>query len=148
MTLVRHRSTFACSPETLFAFHADVSNLPRISPPLPRVRLLSAPGRSQPGDEQLIEFALGPIRQRWHARITHVIPPRLVEDVQERGPFRRWRHQHRITSAPGGAALEDVIAFRVLPTVVGEFVEWALLRPALKAMLIYRHGRTRALLGV
>lgn len=70
----------------------------------------------------------------------------MMEDVQERGPFRKWRHQHRVHGEGDGARLTDVVSFRMLPTPVGEFLEYWLVRPMLIGMFAYRHRRTRALL--
>ncbi|OAI40025.1 hypothetical protein AYO38_06615 [bacterium SCGC AG-212-C10] len=146
MTLVSYRSEFDCPPEALFAFHLDATNLPRISPPLPKLRLLSEAKTTEEGDRQSLALCVGPLTREWDALVTHVIAPRLIEDVQERGPFLRWRHQHRVSGTARGSALTDVIAFRALPTPVGEFVEWLAVRPAMGLMLRYRHWRTRALL--
>ena len=63
------------------------------------------------------------MQARWVARIERVVEGKLLEDTQEGGPFRSWRHQHRVSPAPGGARLTDVVAFRLLPTPIGEFIE-------------------------
>ena len=46
-----------------------------------------------------------------------------------------------------GARLTDTVSFRLLPTVVGEFVEYWTVRPALQLMFLWRHRKTRVLLG-
>jgi ligand-binding SRPBCC domain-containing protein len=148
MTLVMHRSDFSCSQEALFAFHQDVRNLARISPPFPRFRLVGEPGPTVEGDRQAFVLGFGPVKRRWEARVTHVIAPRLLEDVQVSGPFRRWRHQHRCApTGPATSTLTDVISFRLAPTPAGPFLDWLLVRPMLIAMLRFRHARTRRLLG-
>ncbi|WP_322796516.1 SRPBCC family protein [Tepidiforma sp.] len=143
MTVVRWSSQIDAPPEALFAFHADVRNLARISPPFPPFRLVSPPAPTREGDVQVFRLGWGPIGVDWHARITRVEEGRLIEDTHERGPFRRWRHQHRFSSEGSGARLTDVVAFRLLPTPVGEFLEWLLVRPALAGMFAYRHRQTR-----
>jgi ligand-binding SRPBCC domain-containing protein len=148
MTAVRFRSRLSVSPEQLFDFHADVQNLRRISPPLPPFRLVAGGGRpTREGDLQVFRLGWDRLGVTWEASITRVVPGRLIEDTQLRGPFPRWRHQHRFIPAAGGAVLEDAVAFRLLPTPVGEFVEWLLVRPTLLAMFWWRHRRTRNLLG-
>jgi ligand-binding SRPBCC domain-containing protein len=147
MTTVRFRSELPVPPERLFEFHADVRNLSRISPPFPPFRLVeggTAPARE--GDLQVFRLGWGPLGVTWEAQISRVVPGRLIEDTQLRGPFRRWRHQHRFRPAEHGAVLEDAVAFRLLPTPAGEFAEWLLVRPALLAMFWWRHRRTRNLL--
>jgi hypothetical protein len=146
MTLVTHSSWFPVSADELYRFHADPRNLAKISPPFPRLSLVGAAGVAQEGDVQDIRLSIGPLCVYWKARITVVREGRLIEDVQESGPFSRWRHQHRVAAERDGSCLTDAIAFRLLPTAAGEFVEYLLVRPALIAMLAYRHRATRRLL--
>lgn len=80
---------------------------------------------------------------RWTARITRIVPGRLIEDVQEEGPFQSWTHQHRISASGAGSRLTDVVRFRFVPGVAGEFVDWLLVRPLLLAMFALRHRATR-----
>jgi ligand-binding SRPBCC domain-containing protein len=147
MTLVVWTSHFDVAAERLFAFHQDARNLPRITPPPLSFELLIPPAASQEGDVQLFRMGLGPFKSNWRARITRVVVPRLIEDTQEAGLFRSWRHQHRVAPEPGGSRLTDVVSFRLLPTPAGEFIDYFAVRPALLAMFAYRHWRTRALLS-
>ena len=144
MTLVLHSSHFDVSAGELFEFHRDARNLGLISPPVPRFELLSEPDLSEEGDEQLFRLSVGPFGTNWKARITRLAPGRLIEDTQESGPFLRWRHQHRVSGEGAGSRLTDVVAFRALPTPIGEFVESLLVRPGIKLMFLWRHRKTRA----
>jgi len=146
VTHVVFRSFLPVTPEELFAFHADVRNLAAISPPFPPFRLESDPEPTREGDIQVFRLGWSRAGIRWVAQISRLVPGRLIEDVQVEGPFRRWRHQHRFRAAPGGSWLEDRVAFRLMPTPVGEFLEWLFIRPALAPMFWWRHRRTRALL--
>lgn len=135
------------SASELFGFHANVANLPVITPPFPPFRLLSEPKQAEVGDVQ--EFRVGWKRagSTWTARITRVVPGRLMEDTLVTGPFLRWRHQHRFAdTGTGMARLTDVISFRLLPTSVGEFVEYFTVRPLIIGMFLYRHRKTRSIL--
>lgn len=146
MTLVIKSSRFAVSPEELFAFHMDPANLARISPPWPPLVMVTPAKQTEAGDVQVFRVGPGPFARTWQARITRLEPGRLLEDTQESGPFRRWRHQHRVEREGKGSRLTDVVAFRLFPTPAGAFLEFWLVRPALLAMFAWRHRRTRALL--
>ena len=147
MTSVVYSSTLPVTSGELFAFHLDPANLARISPPIPPFRLLSAPRPTRAGDEQVFRLGFGPLGVTWRARISRLKDGRLLEDVQESGPFRRWRHQHQVQSENGASRLTDVVSFRLVPTPLGEFVEFLLVRPAIFAMFAWRHRRTRSLLA-
>lgn len=147
MTVVRYSTVLQASPQELFDFHRDVRNLPAVSPPIPRVTLLSEAKVTEAGDLQRLRLALGPFGLEWVAQITRVEEPRLLEDRQVRGPFRAWRHRHRFSACGSGARLEDVVAFRLLPTPAGEFLEWLLVAPGLRLQFWWRHRQTGRLLG-
>lgn len=146
MTHVVYSSTFPATSDELFAFHLNPSNLARISPPVPPFRLVDAPSPTSEGDLQVFRLGFGTAGVTWRARISRLERGTVLEDVQESGPFRRWRHQHQVRTENGGSRLTDVVAFRLIPTPVGEFLEFFLVRPALVAMFAWRHRRTRGLL--
>jgi ligand-binding SRPBCC domain-containing protein len=146
MTIARYSSRCSATPASLFAFHCDVANLPRISPPIPKVAIRNAASPTREGDLQHFTLGIGSLRIPWEARIARLVDGQLIEDIQERGPFRSWRHQHRIAPEGDGSKLTDTISFRLLPTIAGEFVEFWTVRPALIAMLAWRHRRTRQLI--
>lgn len=146
MTLVVHTSRMPVSAAALFDLHMDAANLPLISPAFPPVTLLSEPKASEVGDLQVLRFGFASLGLTWHARVTQVVPGLLLEDVQERGPFRKWRHQHRVAEAPDGSELTDAVSFRLFPTPAGEFLEYLLVRPLLLGMFIVRHRKTRQFL--
>lgn len=146
MTLVVKSSRFDASADELFAFHMNAENLARISPPWPPFGMVSSTKATELGDVQVFRVGPWPVAQTWQARITRLVPGRLIEDTQESGPFLRWRHQHRIVQEGDGSRLTDVVAFRLMPTPVGALLEFYLVRPAILAMFAWRHRRTRQLL--
>ena len=146
MTKVVYRSRLETTPEELFEFHMDAKKLAAISPPWPPFRVISETKRAEPGDLQVFRLGTGPVATTWEARVTRVVRGRLLEDIQESGPFRSWRHQHQFLADGDHAILADVVEFRLLPTVVGEFLEYCFVRPPMWAMFAYRHWKTKRLL--
>lgn len=135
------------SAKELFEFHANVANLPVITPPFPPFRLVSEPKHAEEGDAQEFRVGWDRLGSTWTARISRVVPGRLMEDTLVTGPFAKWRHQHRfVDTAPGHARLTDAISFRLLPTRAGEFVEFFTVRPMIIGMFRYRHWKTRRIL--
>jgi ligand-binding SRPBCC domain-containing protein len=154
MTRVSHTSRFPVNAERLFNFHMDAANLARISPPFPSFAFEGdVPGRTFAGQEQRFVLSIGPLRRTWVAKVTAVQStpgPRsgalFIEDRQDEGPFRAWRHQHQVFADGGDATLRDVIEFSFFPGGAGALLDRAFVWPGLKAMLAYRHWRTRRLL--
>ena len=147
MTVVRYSSHMPATAEELFEFHMDVDNLAQISPPLPRYTLLSAPTPTVEGAEQRFRLSVGPRSITWRARITAVAAGAYIEDVQEAGPFRSWKHRHSFAPEGAGSRLTDTVRFRSLPGALGSFMELYSIAPGIWLMFAWRHRRTRALLA-
>ena len=137
-------TTFPKTPTDVFDFHLDVRNLPRLTPG--RSRIVSASRPTREGDLQVIEIGAGPLVVRWHARIVAVEPPLRLVDVQDRGPFRSWRHTHAVIPDGAGAVLVDVVEFRFFPGRFGRLVDGTIVAAVLRLMFAVRHSRTKQLL--
>jgi ligand-binding SRPBCC domain-containing protein len=99
---------------TVFPFFADPANLQAITPPHLAFRILTeGPLDMRPG--LLIDYRLGlhGIPLRWRTRITAYEPGRGFTDLQERGPYRLWEHQHTFSDRDGGTWIADRIRYRL-----------------------------------
>lgn len=75
-------------------FHQDSRALKLLTPPPVFVQLHLV----QPlTEDSLAEFTMwiGPVPVRWLARHIHVSPQTGFTDIQERGPFKFWQHEHQ-----------------------------------------------------
>jgi ligand-binding SRPBCC domain-containing protein len=143
MTFVKE-SLVRAAPERVFAFHELPDALARLTPPWERARVLQAARISEVGSRAVIETRLfGVVPVRWVARHTLYDPPRAFEDVQERGPFRHWRHRHTVSPHAEGAILRDEIEYEPPFWIFGRLAEPFLVRPRLEKMFAYRHEVTR-----
>ena len=144
MTTVRYASEVPTSAYRLFEFHVDARNLPAITPAFPPFSLLTPPKRSEAGDRQRFRIGWERLGSTWEADVVRVVEGRLVEDVQVRGPFRRWRHRHEFADLGSNSALlRDTVSLRLIPTAAGKFAEYFLVRPLVVALFRYRHRKTR-----
>ena len=134
------------APDTAtFGLHADVRNLPRITPP-PGVRVRRALIPTRPGDIQAIDLGPRWAALRWEARIVALEPPRLLIDEQRRGPFRRFRHAHIVLPDGEGSVLVDLVGFEFFGGPLGPLLDRLLVAPAIRVHFAGRHRRTRAML--
>jgi hypothetical protein len=138
-------SLIRAAPERVFAFHELPDALPRLTPPWETARVVQTARISDVGSRAVVETRLlGLFRVRWVALHTAYDPPRSFEDVQERGPFRRWRHHHVVTPHADGATLRDEIDYEAPLGPLGRLAAPFLVEPRLRKLFDYRHEVTRA----
>jgi ligand-binding SRPBCC domain-containing protein len=133
------------SPEEIFPFYADARNLERLTPPWLRFRIVT-PAPIAMGVGTVIDYRLRlrglPIA--WRSEITAWEPPHLFVDVQRRGPFRHWAHEHLLEERDGGTALRDRVTYEPRG---GAIVDRLLVRRDLERIFAYRRGAILELLG-
>lgn len=128
-------------PAAVWAWHAAPTAFERLGPPWWPMRLIRREGGLLAGAITEFEVTRAGVPVRWLARHVEGVDERLFVDVQDRGPFRSWRHEHRFVPEDGGTRLEDEVTWEA-PTGLG----WAsgLLEPDIDAMFRWRHHRTVA----
>lgn len=136
----------AQAPEKVFAFFSDARNLASLTPPDKRFRMLTS-GPIEMRRGTTIDYALrvGAVPVRWRTMITDWHPGAGFADVQLRGPFALWRHQHRFTPRDGGTLVEDDIEYALPLAPFGELAA-PLVRADLEALFGYRRRRIEGLL--
>ncbi len=131
------------------AWHARPRAFDRLLPPWEAVEVDGPPRGLELGQEILLKIQQGPIRLGWLARIAALEPRRFV-DEQVRGPFARWRHEHRFEPEGDGSTCRLVDAIEFAPPLgpLGRLFGGALIRSKLERMFTYRHAITRHDLGI
>jgi ligand-binding SRPBCC domain-containing protein len=139
-----HQSVFAATPAQVFAFHERPDALKQLMPPWSPAEVLQPPASLRVGERAVLRVRLAPlVWVRWEAQHTRYEKDSLFEDVQTRGPFRRWRHLHRIAPHADGALLSDEIDLE-LPLSPLSLPARPLVRLQLQRLFEYRHAVTRA----
>jgi ligand-binding SRPBCC domain-containing protein len=80
------------------------------------------------------------------SRITELDPPHRFVDEQVRGPFARFRHEHRFESSDGGTRMVDEVAFAAPFGPLGRLVERLVLGRYLPRLIDQRNDHLRAVL--
>ena len=138
------QSEMAVPAETLYAWHARPGAFARLVPPWESVRLLGAPAALVEGARAELEVRVGPFPARWVARHEQIVPGRSFVDVQETGPFARWRHTHRFEPIDASRSrLVDKIDCDLPGGPLGELAE-PMVRRKLRRTFRYRHAVTAA----
>lgn len=71
--------------------------------------------------------------------ITEMESPHRFVDEQIRGPFVRFRHEHRFTAVPGGTEMIDEVSFTAPFGALGRIAERIALERKLRGLIIERN---------
>jgi ligand-binding SRPBCC domain-containing protein len=124
------------TPEELFPFFADPGNLEAITPPSLHFRILSCSTESiQEGTEIDYALRIRGVPVRWRSLITAWDPPYGFDDLQLRGPYRHWHHEHRFREVDGVTLATDHVSYAMFG---GSLVDRWLVRPDLERIFDYR----------
>ncbi len=124
----------------LWEFHRDPSVLERLTPPGKRVRVLEKPAGPRDGARVVIRVRQFGVWLTWVSRIEGVVPGSRFVDVQEKGPFASWRHEHLFEDG----RLTDRVTYAVpFEALGGRLVDRLLVEPDVRRMFAHRHAVTR-----
>ena len=98
--------------EEVFDFFSRAENLQQLTPPWLHFRILSvAPQPVRRGT--LIRYSLRwrvfPIR--WTTEIIEWDPPHRFVDVQLKGPYKLWHHEHRFIAEGNATRIQDEVQY-------------------------------------
>lgn len=137
-TLEREQ-TIARPRAEIFAFFADAANLERITPPSLRFQIRSPlPIAMAPGATIDYRISLLGVGFGWRTVIEAFEPERRFVDVQTKGPYRFWRHEHTFTDAPEGTLVGDRVEYELPFGPLGDLVRALFVRRQLDSIFDYR----------
>ncbi|MDJ0840493.1 MAG: hypothetical protein QNK37_28540 [Acidobacteriota bacterium] len=111
MPVFEKSSPVAVSAMELFHYHQSPGAFTRLVPPWQRVETVSVTGGLHDGGIRVMRIRLGPFFLTWVAEHHNVDSGLGFRDVQLKGPFRRWDHQHLFKDHQNGALLVDRVDF-------------------------------------
>lgn len=136
------------TPEEVFAFFADPLNLERITPPLLRFRVVTAPPAIGTGALIRYRLRVRGVPMSWLTAIEEWAPPHRFTDRQLRGPYALWHHTHAFEAAVGGGTvMRDVVRYRIGLGALGAAADALVVRRDLEAIFDFRAERVPALLS-
>ena len=145
---------FACEQwvaadlERAFAFFSDASNLERITPGFLGFRILT-PTPIAMGRGTLIRYRLRlfGVPFDWLTRIDDWQPGHSFMDVQLRGPYALWVHEHRFSRRDGGTLVQDRVEYQLPWEPLSAPVRRLLVRPMIERIFRYRRQAIARVLG-
>lgn len=135
---------------SVWAFFSDPANLPLITPPYMRFRILSPqkPERMYAG--QIITYHVRPllgIPLFWMTEIIHVVEKQYFIDEQRMGPYAFWYHQHHFQEISGGVEMIDIVHYRLPLGFLGRLAHALWIGRQLQGIFDYRYQRVEERFG-
>jgi ligand-binding SRPBCC domain-containing protein len=121
-------------------FFSRADNLPKITPPWLRFEVRT-PSPVEMHDGTLLDYTIRwmGVPVRWRTRIIDWSPPRQFIDIQLRGPYALWHHQHVFEPAEGGGTLcRDRVIYKLPGGLLGRAVHAATVRRQLLGIFAFR----------
>jgi len=129
------RQLIAQPIEKVFPFFSSAENLDRITPPWLKFEILNPHVEMKRGTRIDYKLRLHGIPLRWQSEISEWAPPFRFVDVQRRGPYSLWVHEHSFRSTSEGTVVEDRIWYAVPG---GRFVGRVFVTRDLERIFTYR----------
>ncbi len=127
----------------VFAWHEAPGALQKLIPPGDPVKAIGPVAGIQDGARVVLRIGYWPFCIRWIAAHQDYMAGKQFVDVQTKGPFKSWKHTHRvIIDGPHACILEDHVEYELPFGAIGELLAGRLVRRKLSAMFDYRHKVT------
>ncbi len=137
--ILSSRPHIAADLDTVWDFFSRAENLGRITPRSMGFDIHTADPSTQPG--ATIDYTIRPlfgIPANWRTRIDTVDAPNRFVDVQEKGPYRSWVHEHRFTEVDDGVRMDDRVEYEMPFGPLGSLAHRLAVRAQLQHVFDFR----------
>ena len=127
--------------EKVWDFFSDPLNLPLITPPEMKIRIISENENQKIYPGQIIEYKVTPLpfyTSHWVTEITLVEPHKMFIDEQRSGPYSLWQHQHIFQESDEGVKMVDIIHYKIPLGYLGTLANSLLVRKKIEHIFEYR----------
>ena len=132
----------------VFDFFSQAENLEVLTPPWLNFKILDV--KPQPVQQgTLINYSLRVhgVPLRWTSEIIEWEPPHRFVDLQLRGPYKLWRHEHRFEERDGGTLISDTINLALPLGLLGQLAYKIKVKSDIEEIFTFRKEKIRALFG-
>lgn len=125
--------------EDVFPFFSDAMNLQKITPPWLDFRVITPqPIEMRAGTRLDYKLRLRGVPIRWQTEIVIWQPPVRFVDIQRRGPYRLWYHEHTFEERGGRTVCRDHIRYAVPGGPLSGLIRRWLVTPDIERIFAYR----------
>lgn len=144
---LRMTTTVKAPLDETFMFFSMADNLGLLTPAAMRFAIT---GRTREvGENTAIDYRLriASVPLSWRSRIVNWTPGSLFVDLQEKGPYRSWWHEHSFRAAGSSTVMEDRVCYAPPLGVLGPLADHLFIAPTLRRIFQYRADVIRLRFG-
>lgn len=131
-------------------FFSSPLNLAEITPGNMGFKIVSKYHGEKMYAGQVIEYKVRPvlnIPMYWMTEITHVEDLKYFIDVQRKGPYKLWHHQHHFIEIDGGVEMTDIVHYKNPFGLIGHAANSLFVNRQLKKIFEYRFNKVEEIFG-
>jgi len=126
----------------VFPFFANAENLDAVTPPWLKFEILTPlPIEMKVGTKVDYRLRLHGMPIRWCSEITEWDPPHKFTDVQIKGPYCLWRHEHFFTAESNQTRMIDRVEYAIPGWIFAPIVHSLFVKRDLEKIFDYRERR-------
>lgn len=142
--IFERKSTIPCSADELFRWHETPDAFQKLMPPNEPVKVLYHDGNIRDGARAILLVGYWPFRFRWELQHQDYAAGRKFCDVQVKGPFTVYRHEHMMACVDGNHSVSlDRITFVMPFGWLGSWIGRLIILPKFTRLFAFRHDVTR-----
>ena len=145
--LLRTTTPINATVDETFAFFSKPSNLGLITPKTMAFRIVGQLPRMGEGAIITYTVRVGVLPIRWKTRIVTWEPGRFFADVQDKGPYALWRHEHAFTADGARTIMEDRVYYSPPAGPLAGIINALFVARSLRAIFKYRADIIRLRFG-
>jgi len=130
--------------DTVWNFFSDPKNLYLITPTSMQFEIIDHGNSNGIYEGQLIYYKVSPFpffRTKWVTEITRVNPGHSFIDMQKKGPFALWKHEHKFIPAGDGVEMIDIVHYAPPLGWLGAVANWLVVKKRVEYIFEYRRKR-------
>lgn len=132
----------------VFAFFSQAENLETLTPDWLKFKIMDVtPTPIRRGTLIRYHLRVHGIPLRWTSEIVEWEPPHRFVDLQLRGPYKLWRHEHRFEAIDGGTRITDTVNLALPLSVIGDLAFKMMVRSDVEKIFAFRRDKIEMLFG-
>ena len=139
--LIEREQIIARPLKQVFRFFADAHNLEKITPPFLGFKVLTPkPIPMRAGTLIDYKLKLHGLPLKWQSRIEWFKRGEGFMDIQLKGPYTRWEHEHRFVDMGDSTKINDKVLYQLPLDPFSRPIHHLFVKSQLKTIFDYRHS--------